>query len=644
MKGAGRHRMVGGKFKTRGDMGPRPRQRSGFTAHGSSDNGMTPGTGIPLPDTMGNGIPNNTVVRSFAKPTNLSLSAGLLVNSPLETIMLAREMYDNDPISGAVVDTIVGVPFGNFSLSGMPDKDHLKPYLSGMDRIRVKSLLPTLAASYLVDGAFLGTAIFDDKDKCFSAMMPQDLIHAEITPVPFFGATPVIDIHIPPEAARMMHIGLKDPRMQAYLKFMPEDFRKGGLVKLQPENTLYIPRRGLSHQPLGISLFRKIMITYILEKSLARGTTEMAYRRQRPVLHIVAGDENWDPSVEEMQELSGLFLDADLDPLGAVVTTRAGVMPQEIGGAGDFWKWTDNIDVLTSIKLKGLGMPDGLLGGDMSLDSVSATLTIFINMIRAFRDYITRSVFYEKIFPYTAIVNNHRRALMGDFEETSLRRTMLGEDRSFHYTNNYVERAQDSDVDIGDYLTPTISWHNSIRPEGDKDYIDMLMLLQQAGVPIPIRMMASAGGQDIGDIINGAQDDVEMQAKLAVYKQAIQQAGGVTGQEQQDGGGDDQGGGEYGNYDPHKALAPFRRKSILQRFDRDDKFQPRNSINGHSYHTTQRFRNDTGEKQNRIVAAANASVAQRMNWLMHDKHEPKKTTHLIKRYGLQYQGAPEGGF
>lgn len=43
---------------------------------------------------------------------------------------------------------------------------------------------------------------------------------------------------------------------------------------------------------------------------------------RRPMVHIAAGNENWKPSLSEMQELSQLFMAADLDPLGAIVTRQ----------------------------------------------------------------------------------------------------------------------------------------------------------------------------------------------------------------------------------------------------------------------------------------------------------------------------------
>lgn len=617
LRGAGRHQMRGGKFSVRPNLGA-PDLRATATRNRTFSEEAAGGQTL-----MSQGAPPNTTTRMFAKPTGLRLDAGLVGNDPLEVISLAREMFDNDPIAGGVVEVIAGVPFGAYGLSGMPDKKLLEPYLTSMDNSRVKTLLPVLASTFMTDGSFLGTGIFDAEKNVYDAIVPQDVLHASITPVPFFGATPIIDVRISPEQARMLS-NHKDPRMERYLKYLPKEFLRGGDIKLQPENTFYLPRRTLTHVPLGTSLFRKIMVAYILEKALARGTVEMAYRRQRPVLHIVAGDENWDPSQDDMQQLSDLFMAADMDPLGAVVVTRQGVQPQEVGGAMDMWKWTDNIDVLTSLKLKGLGMPDGLLGGDMALDSVSATLTVFINMVRSFRDYITRLLFYEKMFPYIAVTNDHKRDSIGAFQAAGRLSSRYG-------SNGYFSRASDlADVNIGDYLIPTVSWHNSMRPEGDKEYLDLLMTLSQNGVPIPLRVMAAAGGQDIQDIINSAEDDLEVRGKTSQYEAAIQgmaqAAGGGDQQQDQGGGYDEQGALTLENF--HARTSPIKRKGLLGR-EYGDQYEPRIKQNGPArLYTTARERARLNEKANRTIAEASSNVHKRLRHLLAsqevDPHKPRE--------------------
>lgn len=579
LKGAGRHRLTGNGFSKRPNLG------EPVTANSVGHRKLM----AEVAYEGAANVPDGTLTRSFAKPSNVGLQIGLVPTDPHMVIILAREIYDNDAIAGAVVDTMARIPFGSFSLSGLPDKETAKPYEISLDRVRSKSLMPVLASTHLVDGAFLGGGLFDEHDKVWNSIIPYDILHSTITPAPVFGATPIVDVQLQQDAVRTFRG--TDERMQRYRKYLPDKFMTGGVIRLPLENTFYIPNGTLSHVSLGTSLYRKIMIVYLLEKALARGTVEMAYRRQRPMLHIQAGDENWDASVAEMQYLSDLFMAADLDPLGAVVVTRPGVNPQEVGGLGELWKWTDNIDVLTSLKLKGLGMPDGLLGGDVALDSVSATLTVFIDMVRQFRERITRLFFYEKFFPYIAIANGHRKDRFNGFQ-----------------AHGFMSRAADVDIDMEDYFTPSISWHNSMRPEGDREYMEMLDQMRQAGVPIPIRVLTAAGGLDIHDILNSAPDDLANRAKIAEINAQIaamdQAAEGGQG-----GGGDNE---QFASARMYDELAPFKRKGIMNR-EYDDRIGERNRINGHSYVMTARERRRREDRMNRLIARAAADIAKKLN-------------------------------
>ena len=568
------------------------------------------------------GLPANTSVRSYAKPVGARTNDGLLSDGGADVIALGRDMYLNDPISGAVIDIVAGLPFGECSLSGLPSRDMYDPYERSMDRLRTRTLLPVVGASFLTDGAYLSSLVFDDQAKVFTASIPQDLINARLTPVPFFGAPPLVDMTMNSQSMQLLRAASGDPRMKRYLQHLPKSFLQPGTHQLQPENTVYVPRLSLNHATHGVSLLRRIMIVYMLEKALMRGTLEMAYRRQRPIMHIPVGDENWDPTEEEMAQISQLFSAADLDPIGSVVVTRLGVNVTDVGNVSEAWRWQDTADTFSTIKLKGLGMPDGLLGGDVSIDSVSSTMTVFLQQMRSFRDYITRQFLYERIFSYIAITNSHRKEDAQEHgRETVARhlaRNLSNSASSVRLRSEWMAVATEDDVEMTDYVTPRVSWHTSMRPEGDKDYLDLLSTLAEKGVPVPIRVWAAAGGQNIEDLIHGAEEDLRLRGELDAYKKAVADLDRASGV-----GAADQGGGDGSDEDAEhsadllqRAMAPVTPQALLNRQFDPDRVTGPNVINGHRYVTTARERKRVTEKENLVVSAAGASVAQRMNRLI----------------------------
>jgi hypothetical protein len=184
-----------------------------------------------------------------------------------------------------------------------------------------------------------------------------------------------------------------------------------------------------------------------------------------------------------------------------------------------------------------------------------------------------------------------------------------------------------------DYFCPQVSWHSSLRPEGDREYMELLDLLKQQGVPVPIRILATAGGLDIHDILNSAPDDIKIRQDIADINQKIaeldqQGAGpmgapgiddsGFVGDEQQaqpgfasieDAIAKDYGTRELTPHKPHGIVA----RGWEARAKYGDRLDPHVEINGHRYVTTGRERRRMEEKNDRSIAQAAASVAQAYN-------------------------------
>jgi hypothetical protein len=55
------------------------------------------------------------------------------------------------------------------------------------------------------------------------------------------------------------------------------------------------------------------------------GTLLESIKRQRAIMHITVGDVDWEPTEDDLDYVTELFTNADADPLGAVIATRAGI-------------------------------------------------------------------------------------------------------------------------------------------------------------------------------------------------------------------------------------------------------------------------------------------------------------------------------
>lgn len=301
-----------------------------------------------------------------------------------------RLMYHRDHIAGTVVDILSDLIWSDFELVGIQDPVIRNLYADSLAAIDPVTTFPDLTREFLVLGRTASSMIFDKSRGIFKDLICHDPSFLRLTPVPIQGFDPKIDL-IPSPAMRAF-VESEDPRdidarkvlPAAYIEAVKLASGSGGLssgmssrqshfgghggsdsiggIPLDPINTMFLPRKRFNNDYVGTSLYTRLITFWALEKALINATVTSARRRSRSVLHITAGIDNiWEPTGEEMDNLSGMFIQADNDPVGAVVCTRTGVDTNEIRSGQDFYKWSDEWELLNEGKMRALGANDALL-------------------------------------------------------------------------------------------------------------------------------------------------------------------------------------------------------------------------------------------------------------------------------------------
>lgn len=598
---------------------------------------------------------------------------------------LYRDIYWHDPIAGSTVDLLSNLPFDSFSLVGVSDPKILETYLKCVENLKVNSLMIGISVDYLVLGAHVSSLIYNSQKRIYDDVMPLVLDNCKLTQIPIHGVDPVIDYVFPKDTLPLLQS--KDPRIIQHLKKLPLSIRQGmqkGTASLDPTSTLYLHRRCFSTHVLGVSLYRKLLPIYLLEKSMLKGTIEAASRRQRGVLHLSCltgntlvstefglqridslvphntkqkpfsvpisikikgekgnfyftkywhyrgkkdtvevststgikitctpdhkflvfsnnkyiwkeaqylkgnkicrtlnglqkilkfseykyekvidvvkagvhpvyditmekggktrfaangiivkncGDEDWEPTGDNLTDLANMFQQADSDPINAIVATRKGVDTQEIREGNNFWKYDDIFEMTSTYKFRALGVNESFVDGTANFNTVDSALSVFMDQVKQYRNYITRTLFYEKIFPNIAVANGFLKSQKYETtgvikENYGIRESRIKRDSQGKYYATCAGDTNHSMPEIDDltkYEMPTIEWHKQLRPQGDKDYAEMLDHLMEKGVPIPIRMLAAAGGVNLDKVLEGEGEDISTRQKIAEYQERIQE-------------------------------------------------------------------------------------------------------------------------
>lgn len=463
-------------------------------------------------DMMG-GSAINKSVNAFWQSSYQYMMTGIIPATPDLTdsqslALFYRDMYLHDSIAGAAVDIQSNFPFSDWELRGLDSKD-LKIYNDSLERLSLQELLPQISIAYLTDGFFAGSLVFDPTNKQFMDILIHDALCCEIINSPFHNIDPNITVH----TNGMTKFFLDNPSeyTQAYLRTMPPafiDLLKSDAFELDPVSTLYVARRTLNDRAYT-SYLQRLLPMYLVEKVLFRGTLVEAQRRQRATTHIQVGDDTWIPTDDELHAITEMFQATESDPLGAWIATRNNIQLSEFRTAGDIWKWYETSESLVPMKLRALGISEAFLSGDASYASSESAYSTFVETVNAYRNHLTSKIFYNKLFPLIAVVNEMYVDGVEAPKANSIAQFL------FNANNKQALRI------------PKLHWHKQLEARDEQSQFDMLEKISEHGIPVPITTWIAAAGLDIEALLRDLEESVDLEQRLVKYKSEGQGGDGL---------------------------------------------------------------------------------------------------------------------
>ena len=448
-------------------------------------------------------------------------------------------MYNRDHLAGVMVDLLAEMIWSDFDLVGIQDPVIRNIYQETMGAIDIVTTGPELTREYMVLGRSISSMIFDKDRGIFDDIISHDPSFVRLTPIPIKGFDPKIDL-IPSPSLRQF-VESVDPRDMDVRKILPASFVEairaaggkagargfggsqsmlggrdsstgGGGIPLDPINTLFLPRRSFGHDNIGTSFYTRLITFWALEKALINASVASARRRVRSVLHIKCGIDNlWEPSAGEMDNIAGMFIQADEDPIGAVVCTRTGVDTSEIRAGQDFYKWADEWGMLNEGKMRAMGANEALLAGDSTYSNQETARLFFMEKVSKLRETLTTRIFYNKLFPLVARIHGFKKRTQAQLDH---RIRVEGSDT----VDNKLTQRQSLEIPFNQLIMPTISWHKSLVNEVNTAKLDVYEKLEEKGVPIHLRDWAGAAGVDLDDQMSGLERDADVRQQVAKWK------------------------------------------------------------------------------------------------------------------------------
>lgn len=478
-------------------------------------------------------------------PVYDDLSEGTIVEQfmpvdPRRLHRIWRRIKLQDPVAGPAVDLYSELPWSDFQLTAIEDREVAGIYTDALNAINITSLLPEITSEFLSMGKVIGHLTVNESRGIWDRLIIHDPDWIRVTPIPVGGFQPKLDIIPTPDMRRWAHS--QDPRDISALEEIGELaylIREGKEIPLPPENTFYIPRRTAPYDVVGASIYTRIIMFVAYEKALVNATIAASRRRASRIRHVSVGiDDVWEPTREEIDDILNLFMQADEDPVGAIVGTRTGVNINEVGGSGpqDIVKISDEWDFLLKGRLNALGVSEQFLTGESQFNTLEQLMSVFLERVKAHRKYIENVLLYEKLLKPLARHHGFVRRKTAELDHRIR-----------------VSKTEDLVEDDSNLIIPTISWEKTLRPIADRDYLEILEMMDAKGIPVTKRTWAASAGFDLDSEMQQYDDDLETSRQLSEYRKKVERIapnaqggtgglGGVGGDMGLNGLGGDMGG------------------------------------------------------------------------------------------------------
>ena len=222
-----------------------------------------------------------------------------------------RHLYETDAAISVATDMFAELPWSEFDLVGVEDKAIRNIFESMMGALNLPSHMEGFTREYLKLGKVIPHLIFDDAKGYFIRLGAFDPDYVRVTPVPFMGEEPILDLR--PDPAMRAFMKSTDPRAM-FIKsklpaFLKERILSNQPIPLQNTNTTYVARKTSPYRSIGVSLYTRLFRIQMFEDFLVNASMAIAQRNAAPLRMFILGDpqSGWLPTDTDIQEFSEML-------------------------------------------------------------------------------------------------------------------------------------------------------------------------------------------------------------------------------------------------------------------------------------------------------------------------------------------------
>jgi intein/homing endonuclease len=370
--------------------------------------------------------------------------------------------------------------------------------------------------SYVVGGVVGHNCFFDDAKGIWTYTALHNPDQLEVIDAPFIKMDPVIEF-IPDDRLRSV-LTSNNHLLRKVREQMPSELISRLVARqnipLSPINMTFIPRRLHPYDTRGTSIISRMWRILMYEDSVYNASIATARRHAGPIKVAKLGNPQtgWIPSQEHERRLLQLLSQAELD-VNSWLVYHYGINFEMVGTTDRIMNINQHHDVIERIKLIAMGISKSFLHGEVTYASSVTGLSVFLQRLRAMRDYFVNVWLLPKFFKPIAKINGWSKRDKGEL------------------THRYrIKRSQKEIEQENRWIVPKIEWQKTLDHTTNSELISAMQALEGMGIKFSKTTKYAAVGKKFEDEINKIAEEQVLENEIKQYvdtEPAPPEGGGV---------------------------------------------------------------------------------------------------------------------
>jgi hypothetical protein len=374
-----------------------------------------------------------------------------------------------DPVAGNCIDMYGDMPWSPFKLTGPGvEGSVLHAMEAAVSESAMLTALPAMVREFLITGEAIPHLFFDDDKGYWTHTALHNPDQVEVIDAPFIKMDPILEF-IPDDRLRNV-LSSNHPALRSIRDKMPPQLlaqlQARQNITLSPINATFIPRKLHPYDTRGTSIMSRLWRIFMYEDAIFNASIQTARRHAGPIKVAKLGNAQtgWIPGPEHEAKLVQLLAQAELDPQAWIVY-HYGIAFEMVGNTDRMMTINREWEIIERIKLVALGISKSFLHGEVTYASAATGLQVFLQRLKALRNFFEQKWIIPKFFLPLAEINGW------------IKRSPAEVQHRFR-----IKRSQKELLQEGGYIIPKIVWEKSLDPAVDQALVTAMQALENMGV------------------------------------------------------------------------------------------------------------------------------------------------------------------